>query len=77
METPICSSGLGFGLLLLFRLAREMILPGDTTAQIVPVDSTIEGNEAEGAPENPAHLTDHPHVRLTHVVGNMEHHLNF
>ena len=72
--TPIGTLSLSCGLLVCLALARERVLPCDSSAQVVPVDVTVDGDEAEGAPEDPTHLADHPSVRLAHVVLDVEHH---
>jgi len=74
-ETPISTVGNSLGLLVLLGLARERILPGDTSAQVIPVEVTVEGDKRPGSPEDPTHFADHPGVGFTHVVSNMEHHL--
>ena len=74
MVTPVCTLGLRLGAFLILRLARQAVFPCNATAQVVPVNVTVDGNEAEEAPEDPPHLADHPHVRLTHVVRNVKHH---
>ena len=72
--TPVGSLSLSFGLLICLALTRERVLPCDASAQVVPVDVTVDRDEAKGAPEDPAHLADHPSVRLAHVVLDVEHH---
>ena len=57
-----------------FGFTGQGVFPGDTAAKIVPIDVTVEGDEAEEAPEDPSHFADHPDVRLTHVICNMEDH---
>lgn len=72
--TPVGSEALGLLALLILSLASEPLLPGHSSAVVVPVHVSIDGDEGNSAPEDPTHLPDHPHVGLTHVVSHVEHH---
>ena len=74
METPIGTFLLSLLSPVFLSLATHAIFPCNTSAQVVPVDITIDGNESECAPEDPTHFADHPSVGLAHVVCDMEHH---
>ena len=73
METPI--SLFSFSLFpFLFISSLEIILPGYSSAKIIPVEVSVHGNKEEERPENPSHFTDHPDIGLAHIIGDVEHH---
>lgn len=72
--TPVGSDSLCLLALLVLSLASEPLLPGNSSAVVVPVHVSVDGDEGDSAPEDPTHLPDHPHVGLTHVVSHVEHH---
>ena len=73
--TPVANKRLS--VLLLFGLGstEEVLPPGHSPIQEVPVCVTIERCRADEAPEYPPHLPDHPHVSFSHVVRDVEHHV--
>jgi hypothetical protein len=75
LVTPISTEIFSLLSLFVFSKTRVVIFPSDTAAKEIPIDVTINGNRAAHAPKDPTTLTDHPHVCLTHVVRDMEHHL--
>ena len=74
VETPIGTSCLSFSLPISISLAGKRILPGNSAAQVVPVEVTVGGDESKCTPEDPSHFADHPDVGLAHVVCHVEHH---
>ena len=73
VETPVCFKWLCLCFLICLW-TFEIVLPSYTSTEIVPVEVSIGRNKEEEGPEHPSHLTNHPHVGLAHVVGNVEHH---
>lgn len=75
LETPVCTELIGILSLFILSQARVVVLVGSSAAKEIPIEVTVHGYEAAQAPKHPTTLTDHPHVGLTHVICDMEHHL--
>ena len=74
--SPVSSMFLCISSLFVLTPAIEPVFESYSSAQVVPILRSIEGNETYEAPEQPTTLTDHPNVSLPHIVCNMEHHYN-
>ena len=72
--TPLTFPFLSLLLLVIFGAAEEIVSPSGTTTQSVPVCTTVNRGGADAAPEDPSHFTDHPDVRLSHIVRDVKHH---
>ncbi len=73
VEAPVANFLFSEGLLFDFS-ACVVVSPGYSSSEVVPISVSVDRKGQAERPEDPTHLADHPNVRLTHIVTDMEHH---